>query len=84
MIRSFPLLASPHEYLRHQLFRPGHNRLAAEEDAHKVQFQHVGFAGEPGRIVDVRTVLLEGVVAAGITWRSGIDRYLEEGAASAA
>ncbi len=67
-----------------QIFRARHDGPAAEEQAHEVEFQHIGFASEFGRVVDARAILLEGFVAARLPWCAGIDRYLEEGAASAA
>ena len=78
------ILHPPHNHLRQQIFRPGHDGSAAEEQAHIVEFQHVGFLAEPGGVVDARAVLLEGGVAARIFGDVGIDRYLVEGAASAA
>ena len=70
--------------LRNQVFGAGHDGFAAEEDARIVEFQHIGFAGKPGRVVDARVVLRKGCVVGRIFWRAGIDRYLEEGSASAA
>ena len=73
-----------HNHFRQQILRSRHNWSAAEEQAHVVEFKYVGFVAEFRSIVDARAVLLEGCVAAHIFWRMGIDRYLEEGAASAA
>jgi hypothetical protein len=77
-------LHPPHNHLCQQVFGAGHDRPAAEEQAHEIEFQHIRFASESGGVVDARVVLLEGFVAAYIIWCAGIDRYLEEGAASAA
>ena len=77
-------LHPPHNHLCQQIFRPRHDGPAAEEQAHEVEFQYVGFASEFGGVVDARPVLFEGFVAAHFFWCAGIDRYLEEGAASAA
>lgn len=74
----------PHNHLRQQIFRPRHDRATAEEQARIVEFQQVGFLAEPGSVVDARAVLHEGGVAARIFGGAGIDRYLVEGAASAA
>lgn len=77
-------LHPPHNHLRQQVFGAGHNRPATEKQAHEVEFQHIGFLSKFGGVVDARAVLLKGCVATGFLWRAGIDRYLEEGAASAA
>jgi len=77
-------LYPPHNHLCQQIFWPRHDGSAAEEQAHEVEFQHIGFASKFGSVVDARAILLEGFVATGLLWCAGIDRYLEEGAASAA
>ena len=81
---SLEKLHPPHNHLRQQIFRPRHDRPAAEEQAHVIELKHIGFASEFGGVVDARAVLLEGFVAGYIFGCAGIDRYLEEGAASAA
>jgi len=78
------VLQPPHDDLRNQVFGTGHDGFAAEEDTHVVEFQDIGFATEFGRVVDARVVLRKGGVVGRIFWRAGIDRYLEEGSASAA
>ena len=77
-------LHPPHNHLCQQFLRPRHNRSAAEEQAHEVEFQQVGFLAEFRGVVDARAVLLEGGVAARIFGGASIDRYFIEGAASAA
>jgi hypothetical protein len=77
-------LHPPHNHLCQQVFGAGHDRPAAEEQTHEIEFQHIGCASEFGGVVDVRPVLFKGFVAARFFWCAGIDRYLEEGAASAA
>ena len=67
-----------------QIFRPRHDGSAAQEQAHVVEFERVGFAAESGGVVDACVVLLEGFVAGRVFGCAGIDRYLVEGAASAA
>jgi hypothetical protein len=54
-----------------------------EQDTRIIQFQDIGLAAELWRVVDMYSVLDERFVTAGITWFTGIDRYLEEGATSA-
>jgi len=81
---TFEVLHPPHNHLRQQILRPRHDRPAAEEQTHVVKFQHIGFVAEFGSIVDARPVLLEGLVATRLHRLAGIDRYLEEGTASAA
>jgi hypothetical protein len=78
------VLYPPHYHACHQFLRPGQNRLPPEERARIVEFQQIGFASQPGGIVNRQPVLLERLIEAGIARRAGIDRYLEEGAASAA
>lgn len=77
-------LHPPHNHLCQQIFWPRHDGSAAEKQAHEVEFQHIGFLSKFGGVVDARAVLFKGCVATGFLWRAGIDRYLEEGAASAA
>ena len=77
-------LHPPHNDLCQQVFVAGHDGPAAEEQAHEVEFQHLGFATEFRGVVDARAVLFKGLVATRLYWLAGIDRYLEEGAASAA
>ena len=78
------MLHAPHNHLCQQVFGTRHNRPAAEEQTREVEFQYIGFASEFGGVIDARAILLEGFVAARFFWCAGIDRYLEEGAASAA
>ena len=54
-----------------------------EQDTRIIQFQDIRLAAELWGVVDVYSVLDERFVTAGITWFTGIDRYLKEGAASA-
>jgi len=54
-----------------------------EQDTRIIKFQDIGLAAELWGIVDVYSVLDKQFVTAGITWFTGIDRYLKEGAASA-
>ncbi|MGH2498344.1 MAG: hypothetical protein ACRDIV_26925 [Ktedonobacteraceae bacterium] len=77
-------LHPPHNHLRQQLLWAGHDGATAEKQAHEVEFQHVGFLSKFGGVVDARAVLFKGCVATGLLWLAGIDRYLEESAASAA
>ncbi len=55
-----------------------------EQDTRIIQFQDIRLAAELWGVVDVYSVLDERFVTAGITGFTGIDRYLKEGAASAA
>ena len=73
-----------HDDLCYEVLGSRHNRLTAEQDAYIVKLQGVGFAAESGGVVDAHPVLHKGFVAATIIWWMGIDRYLKEGAASAA
>jgi len=83
--KAFKIVLQPaHDDVCNQVFWAGHDRFAAEEDTHVVEFQDIGFATEFGRVVDARVVLRKGCVVGRIFWRAGIDRYLEEGSASAA
>lgn len=77
-------LHPPHNHLCQQVLWPGHDRSAAEEQTHVVEFEYIGFVAESGGVVDARAILLEGFVAGCVFGCAGIDRYLEEGAASAA
>jgi hypothetical protein len=54
-----------------------------EQDARIIQFQDIGFAAELWGVIDVYSILDERFITAGITWFTGIDRYLKESAASA-
>lgn len=54
-----------------------------EQDTRIIQFKNIGLTAELWGVVDVYIVLDERFVTAGITWFTGIDRYLKEGAASA-
>jgi hypothetical protein len=55
-----------------------------EQETRIIQFQDIGLATELRGVVDVYSVLDKRFVTAGIAWFMGIDRYLKEGAASAA
>ena len=68
---------------RYEVIWTRHNWLAMEQDTRIIQFQDIRLATEFWGVVDVYSVLYEPFVTAGITWFTGIDRYLEEGAASA-
>ncbi len=62
---------------------PRHNRLAMEQNTHIIEFQDIGFATKFRGVVDTHPILDKRFIAAEIAWFAGIDRYLEEGAASA-
>ena len=55
-----------------------------EQDTRIIQFQDIRLATKLWGVVDVYSVLDEPFITAGITRFTGIDRHLEEGAASAA
>ncbi len=55
-----------------------------EQNTHIIEFQDIGFATKFGGVVDTHSILDKRFITAQIVWLTGIDRYLEEGAASAA
>ena len=77
-------LYSSHDEGRYEVIWTRHDWLAMEQETRIIQFQDIRLATELWGVVDVYSVLDEPFVKAGITWLTGIDRYLEEGAASAA
>ena len=77
-------LYSSHDESRHEVIWTRHDWLAMEQDTRIIQFQDIRLAAKLWGVIDVYSVLDERFVTAWITWFAGIDRYLEEGAASAA
>lgn len=84
-IQWYPVLKlySSHDDGRHEVIWTRHDWLAMEQDTRIIQFKNIGLVAELWRVVDVYSVLDERFVTAGITWFTGIDRYLKEGATSA-
>jgi hypothetical protein len=76
-------LYSSHDEGRHEVIWTRHDWLAMEQETRIIKFQDIRLATQLRGVVDVYSVLDERFVTAGITWFTGIDRYLEEGAASA-
>lgn len=79
-----PSLNSSHEEVRYEIIWTRHDWPAVEQDTRIIQFQDIRLATELWGVVDVYPVLDEPFVTAGITRFTSIDRYFEEGDASAA
>ena len=77
-------LYAPHNDGCYEVVWPRHNRLAMEQNTRIIEFQDIGFAAKFGGVVDTHSILDKRFITAQIVWLTGIDRYLEEGAASAA
>jgi hypothetical protein len=84
-IQQYPVikLYSSHDNGRYEVIWPRHDWLAMEQDTRIIQFKNIGLTAELWGVVDVYIVLDERFITARITWFTGIDRYLKEGAASA-